>query len=69
MSFGNSSADRGVGRADHARRVAIADAARAARVAGHKSLFRRLVERLRPHRQEPGGDPQSNYGTSDYPRR
>jgi hypothetical protein len=69
MSFGNSPADRGIGGADHARRVAMADAARAARLAGHKSLFRRLAERLRPHRQEPGGDPQSNYGTDDYPGR
>ena len=28
----------------------------------------RLLERLRPHRQDLGGDPQSNYGTSDDPR-
>jgi hypothetical protein len=48
--------------------AAQADAARAARLAGHKSPFRRLLERLRPHRQEPGGDPQSAYGTSADPR-
>lgn len=49
--------------------MAAADADRAARLAGHKSLFRRLLERLRPHRQEPSGDPQSNYGTFDDPGR
>ena len=32
------------------------DADRAARLAGHKSLFRRLLERLRPHRQQPISD-------------
>jgi hypothetical protein len=69
MSFGNSPADRGVGNADLDRLRAMAEAARAARLAGHKSLFRRLAERLRPHRQEPGGDPQGNYGTSDDPGR
>ena len=47
--------------------MAKADADRAARLAGHKSLFRRLLERLRPHSQDPGGDPQSNYGTSGDP--
>ena len=36
-----------------------ADAARAARLTGHKSFFRRLFERLRPHREEAGSDPQS----------
>jgi len=47
--------------------IAQADAARAARSAGHKSSFRRLLDRLRPRRQELGGDPQSDYGTSDDP--
>jgi hypothetical protein len=51
------------------RRRAEADAARAARLAGHKSLVRRLVERLRPHRQELIGDPHSNYGTTYDPPR
>jgi len=46
-----------------------ADAARAARLAGHKSLFRRLLERLRPYRQEPGSDPQSTYGNFGDPGR
>ena len=49
--------------------MAQADAKRAARLAGHKSPFRRLLDRLRPHRQEPGGDPQGNYGTTDDPPR
>jgi hypothetical protein len=35
--------------------MAQADADRAARLAGHQSLVRRLFERLQPHRQEPGG--------------
>ena len=34
--------------------AASRDAHQAARSVGHKSLFRRLLERLRPHRQEPG---------------
>ena len=65
MSFGNNPADNATGKQYVDRHMARADADRAARLAGHKSLFRRLVERLRPHRQEPGDDPQSNYGTSD----
>jgi len=56
-------------KSDLNRLIAKADADRAARLGGHKSLFRRLLERLRPHRQEPGGDPQGNYGTSDDPGR
>jgi hypothetical protein len=36
--------------------MAKADADRAARLAGHKSLFRRLLERLRPHGQQPISD-------------
>ena len=47
--------------------AAQADAARAARLAGHKSPPRRLLERLRPHRQGPSGGPQSAYGTQDDP--
>jgi len=45
------------------------DAKRVARVTGHKSLFRRLLDRLRPRRQELRGDPQSNYGTFNDPDR
>ena len=51
-------ADRELGRL-----TAQADADRAAREAGYKSPFRRLLDRLRPHREEPGGDPHSNDGT------
>jgi hypothetical protein len=69
MSFWNNPAEDAVGEQHRDRKMASAEAARAARLAGHESLFRRLVERLRPHRQEPGGDPQSNYGSSDYPGR
>ena len=69
MSFWNNPADDAVGDQYRAKKIASAEAARAARLAGHESLFRRLVERLRPHRQEPRGDPQSNYGTSDDPGR
>jgi hypothetical protein len=49
--------------------MAQADANRAARLAGHRSPFQRLLDRLRPHRQEPGGDPQSDNGTSEDPGR
>ena len=48
---------------------AAADADRAAHLTGRKSRFRRLIERLRPHRQELAGDPQSDYGTLNDPGR
>ena len=66
MSMGNSPAERAIGKQQTERLMAKADADRAARLAGHKSLFRRLLERLRPHRQEPG-DPHGSYGTLDDP--
>jgi hypothetical protein len=69
MSLGGNPLDR-AGQSpyeSHEWMTAQADAERAARSAGYKSLFRRLFERLRPHRQEPGGDPQINHGTSDDP--
>jgi hypothetical protein len=66
MSMGNSPAEKAIGKQHSERLMAKADADRAARLAGHKSLFRRLLERLRPHRQEPG-DPHGSYGTSDDP--
>jgi hypothetical protein len=69
MSFGNNPADRAAGKQQSERFMAKADAERAARLAGRKSLFQRLLERLRPHRRGPGGDSQSNYGTSDDPGR
>jgi hypothetical protein len=71
MSFGNSPLDDAGSWSykRHEKLVAQADAERAARLAGHKSPFRRLLDRLRPHRQEQGGDPQGNYGTTDGPPR
>jgi len=74
MSFGNNPADStGAGGTNSYESrdwlMANAEATRAARLAGHKSPFRRLLDRLRPHRQEPAGDPQSNYGTTDDPPR
>jgi hypothetical protein len=66
MSFGNNPADSAQGKWHTDPLRAKADADRAARLAGHKSPFRRLLERLRPHRQEPG-DPHGSYGTSDDP--
>jgi hypothetical protein len=56
MSMGNSPADKYL---KSERLMAKADADRAARLAGHKPLIERLLERLRPHRQEPGSDPQN----------
>jgi len=66
MSFGDGQFENAYSKARLDQLAAQADAYRAARLAGHKSLLRRVLERLRPHRQEPG-DPQSNYGTSDDP--
>jgi hypothetical protein len=64
MSFGNNPADSAQGKWHTDPLRAKADADRAARLAGHKSPFRRLLERLRPHRQEPG-EPHGSYGTLD----
>jgi hypothetical protein len=63
--FGNNPADSRKTHLDPL--MAQADADRAARLAGHTSLLRRVLERLRPHGQEHGGDPRSNHGTSDDP--
>jgi hypothetical protein len=57
--------DRGAARSQHEADIAKAEAARAARLAGHKSLFRRLLDRLRPHRQEPGDGSHSSYNVGD----
>jgi hypothetical protein len=62
---------------DHAEHVARRidklaadfDARRAARLTGHRSLFRRLLDRVRPRRQELRGDPHSDYGTFNDPGR
>jgi hypothetical protein len=51
MGMGNSPADKYFNELR-----AKADADRAARLAGHESLFRRLLERLRPHGQQPLND-------------
>ena len=57
----------GEGKDRLAKLTAQADAYRAARLTGRKSLLRRVLDRLRPHRQEPGNEPHSSYGTSDDP--
>jgi len=67
MSLGDGQFENAYSKARLDQLTAQADADRAARWAGHKSLLRRMLERLRPHRQALGGDPQSNYGTSDDP--
>ena len=67
MSFGNSPADSAEGKQRLDRLTAQADAYRAGRLAGRKSLLRRMLERLRPHRQEPGSEPHGSYGTLDDP--
>jgi hypothetical protein len=69
MSFGNNPADSAAGKQHSERFMAKADADRAARLTGRKSFFQRLLELLRPQRQELGGDAPGNYGTSDDPDR
>ena len=66
MSMGNSPADDAGSKMQYERLLAKADADRAARLAGHKSLFRRLLERLRPHRPDPGGGPHSSHGDTGH---
>ena len=51
----------------HDRLRAKADADRAGRLAGHKPLLQRLLERLRPHREGPGSGPQAFPGTTSDP--
>jgi hypothetical protein len=67
MSFGNSPADSAGGKRRLDRFTAQADVYRAGRLAGRKPLLRRVLEYLRPHRQEPGAEPDGSYGTSDGP--
>jgi hypothetical protein len=45
--------------------AARADADQAAREAGYKSPFQRLLDRLRPGRKQGGHDSPSSYGTLD----
>ena len=54
MSWGNSPADGVGGTNSYESRdwlMAEAEANRAARLAGHKSIFQRMLEHLRPHRR------------------
>lgn len=67
MSFGNNPGDHAWSQEKLRKLTAQADADRAARTGGYKSPLRRLLGRLRPHRQKPTGDPRSDYGTSDGP--
>ena len=67
MSFGNSPADSAGSKQRLDRLTAQADAYRAGRLAGRKPLLRRVLERLRPHRQQPGNEPYGFYGTMDDP--
>jgi hypothetical protein len=67
MSIGNNPADGAWAEQRRYKFAADADAARAARLAGHKSPFRRLLKRLRPHRQEPGDDSHGSHGTLGDP--
>ena len=53
----------GEGKDRLAKLTAQADAYRAACLTGRKSLLRRVLERLRPHRQQPGNEPYGSYGT------
>ena len=64
MSLGDGQFENAMSKARLDQLAAQADAYRAARLAGHKSLLRRLLERLHPHREQPGGDPQGDYGIS-----
>jgi len=67
MSLGNSPADSAGSKQRLDRLTAQADAYRAGRLAGRKPLLRRVLERLRPHRQEPGNEPHGSDGTLDGP--
>ena len=66
-SMGNSPADKVAGIMQFDRLMATAEADRAARLAGHKSRFQRLLERLRPQGQDPGGDPYRSSGAPAKP--
>jgi hypothetical protein len=67
MSFGDFVPGGEDGKQRLDRLVAKADAYRAGHLAGHKSLMRRVLDRLRPHRQEPGSEPHGPDGTFDDP--
>jgi hypothetical protein len=59
--------DGAMGKEKYDRLKAKADADRAGRSAGRKPLVERLLDRLRPHRKEPGSDPQAFPGTISDP--
>ena len=65
MAMGNSPADKEYFGSE--RLKAKADAYRARRLTGHKPLIERLLERLRPHREEPGSDLQNFPGAPSDP--
>jgi len=67
MSFGNNPGDSAEGKARLDRLIAHAEARRAARTSGRKSLLRRVLGRLRPHRHDPGSEPHGFYGTPGDP--
>jgi hypothetical protein len=67
MSFGNNPADGPSANNRYDRLKAQADADRARRLAGHKPLLQRLLERLRPHREAPASDRQNFPGTPSDP--
>lgn len=67
MSFGGGPLKEADWQARLDKQAAQAAAERAARLAGYKSPFRRLLERLRPHREDPGSYPQNFPGTPGNP--
>lgn len=69
MSLGGGPFENADRQARADRLAAQADAARALRLSGHKSPLRRLLGRLRPHRQGLGSSPQNMYGTQSNPER
>ena len=66
--FGGSAHEQSKGSKEKYDRLkAKADADRAGRLAGHKPFLQRLLERLRPHRQEPASDTENFPGTRSDP--
>jgi hypothetical protein len=64
MSLGDGGLERQQFQARLDHLAAQAEADRAARMAGYKSPFRRLLDRLRRHRYQPGAESDSFYGDS-----
>jgi len=59
MSFGHNPADGAFDRDKYDRLTAKADVDRAGRLAGYEPRWRRMLERLRLHREGPASDPQN----------